>query len=158
MAYRHRGSCINEDMKVVNRQRWPISRGSQSKCNRRGSRSGVTWQHNRSTAGLNISLHADGGVTLCNRFYPYSISRIVHLCDYRDARVSVSERRFSRHILGATAKFHACSASLHCQFGKLSSNSVVLNLFEVREHFLIIWKICGTPKLMIQKTDEKHPA
>lgn len=61
-------------MKVVNRQRWPISRGSQSKCNRRGSRSGVTWQHNRSTAELNISLEADGGVTLCNRFYPFDIS------------------------------------------------------------------------------------
>ena len=99
MAYRHRGSCINGDMKVVNRQRWPISRGSQSKCNRRGSRSGVTWQHNRSTAELNISLEADGGVTLCNRFYPFDISNRASLRLPRCApnSVPVFERRFSRH-------------------------------------------------------------
>ena len=37
-------------------------------------------------------------------------------------------------------------------------NIVVLNLFEVREyHFLTIWKICGTPKLMIQKTKKNMP-
>ena len=38
------------------------------------------------------------------------------------------------------------------------SMAVVLNLFEVREHFwLCIWKICGIPKLTIQKTNKNIP-